>query len=87
MSGTATPPQTPTIRQEPSGATSITTAGAIVIILNYATKLRYGQDIPADVGMAIGILLTGAAHLVQMGWLRYVDARVQPKPILPPVVG
>jgi len=47
-------------------------------------KLRYGTDIPADVGMAIGAILVGAAHLVQLVVLWYLDAREQPKPLLPP---
>ena len=84
MSGTT--PQAPTVRQEPSNATSVTTATAIVIVVNYFVKLRYGADIPTDVGMAMGAILVGVAHVVQNVVLWYVDARVQPKPLLPPSV-
>ncbi len=84
MSGTQA--QTPTVRQEPSSATSVTTATAIVIVANYFVKLRYGADIPTDVGMAMGAILVGLAHLVQSVVLWFVDARVQPKPLLPPPV-
>jgi hypothetical protein len=83
MSGTQL---SPTIRQEPSGATSVTTATAIVIVANYAVKLKYGVDIPADVGAAMGAILFGAAHAAQTVVFWYLDARVQPKPLLPPPV-
>jgi len=76
--------QQPTVRQPPSASMSGGTAASVIIIGNWLLKLKYGQEMPADVVVAAGLVLAGAAHGAQLAWLYFTDARVQPKPVLPP---
>lgn len=50
---------------------SMTAGMAAVVVIGWGVKARWGIEIPADVGVAMGLLLTGAAHMVQGAWLTW----------------
>lgn len=63
------PPPPP--KKEANGAGSLTVAAAAVIVLNFIVKTKWAVEIPGDVGMSIGVLLTAIAHGAQMAFLAW----------------